>query len=71
MPSLQLLTRFDRQRLLALPPEDRLGMIIRLNGAARYGNRLNVVELMVALADLSEKKAESDSSPFSPGLSAS
>ena len=33
MPSLNLLSRFDRQRLLAMSTEDRLGMIIRLNGA--------------------------------------
>jgi hypothetical protein len=71
MRSLQLLRRFDRQRLLAMVPEERLGMIIRLNGAARYGNRLNVVELMVALADLSKKEAASGSSSLFPGLSAS
>ncbi|MBK6342086.1 MAG: hypothetical protein IPF41_05730 [Flavobacteriales bacterium] len=71
MPSLNLLSRFDRQRLLAMSTEDRLGMIIRLNGAARYRNRLNVVELMVALADLSGSGAKSGSSPVSPGLSAS
>ncbi|MBK8227440.1 MAG: hypothetical protein IPK70_09735 [Flavobacteriales bacterium] len=71
MNSLRLLSRFDQQRLLAMSPEDRLGMIIRLNGAARYSNRLNVVELMVALAELIEKGAVSGSSPVSPGLSAS
>lgn len=41
----------DLAMLLALSPTDRIGAIIRLNRTPRYANTLNVVEILVQLAE--------------------
>lgn len=52
---LHMLDLADLSMLLSLEPFERLGKIIQLNGEARYHHRLNVVELLVQLAELRQQ----------------
>ncbi len=80
MSHLIKLDRADLIMLLAIAPPDRIGAIIRLNRTALYANTLNVVEILVQLAELSMSRAsmreagwpfKSDSSPGLPASSGS
>ena len=80
MSHLIKLGRADLIMLLAIAPPDRIGAIIRLNRTALYANTLNVVEILVQLAELSMSRASmpgvglpvmSDSSPSLPASSGS
>lgn len=57
MSPLIKLDRADLAMLLAIDPPDRIGAIIRLNRTPRYANALNVVEMLVQLAELSMSRA--------------
>ena len=80
MSHLIKLDRADLAMLLVKAPPDRIGAIIRLNRTALYANTLNVVEILVQLAELSMSRAsmreagwpfKSDSSPGLPASSGS
>ena len=80
MSHLHQLAPDDLGLLLGLTPADRIGAIIRLNRTALYANTLNVVEILVQLAELSMSRAsmreagwpfKSDSSPGLPASSGS
>lgn len=53
MTCLNRLEPSDLAMLLSLVPTNRIGAIIRLNRTTRYANTLNVVEMLVQLAELS------------------
>ena len=55
---LMQLDPLDLRALLALEPDERIGGIIRLNNRPLYHNRLNVVELLVRLAELRQRPPE-------------
>lgn len=65
----------DWARLVAAAPDERIGLILRLNQASGYANRLNAVELLSLLMEASQpigcgaQDGVSDWSPAFPGPS--
>ena len=55
MDPLPALEPRDLDMLLAAPPEELLGCIMRLNNGARYHGRLNAIELAARLLEMRQR----------------
>lgn len=58
MDPLPALETRDLDVLLALPSEELLGSIMRLNNGARYHGRLNAIELVTRLLELRQRSTQ-------------
>ena len=64
MDPLPALETRDLDMLLALPSEELLGSIMRLNNGARYHGRLNAIELVTRLLEMRQRSIQGITSEF-------